>query len=300
MADEHREYEPHPIADWFPMMARQEFNNLCKDIERNGLVDPIVLLDGKILDGRNRYGACLKVKCEPTFKEFAGTDPAAYVLSKNAHRRMMHAGQRAMTACKMSNAGGRKRKKGSQKVSDEEAAALCGCGRRSVANARIILKSKNEPLIDKVWRGRKSLRNAIQELEDLQLMADSGKVPENVTDRLGNPIKSEAIAIEFARESIFTRALKRISEAEHEIEFLLQDVFQTWISKQQVFIDLTNAKNAINEGRPYAVCPECKGRHCGSCRDRGWMPQRHYKLWMQANGENYESEREGEEGPEQA
>ena len=48
----------HPIANLFPLMSAEEFDNLRNDIEANGLHEPIWLHpDGSIIDGRNRYMA---------------------------------------------------------------------------------------------------------------------------------------------------------------------------------------------------------------------------------------------------
>jgi predicted DNA-binding transcriptional regulator AlpA len=51
--------EAHPLADIFPMLDQKEptFIALVEDIKANGLHEPVTLLDGKILDGRNRYEA---------------------------------------------------------------------------------------------------------------------------------------------------------------------------------------------------------------------------------------------------
>ncbi len=41
----------HPAAEIFPTMSTEQFNELVKDIKANGLYDPIILCDGKVLDG---------------------------------------------------------------------------------------------------------------------------------------------------------------------------------------------------------------------------------------------------------
>jgi len=88
--------KPHPLADLFPRMSREDFAQLSEDINANGLRDPIITLDGLILDGRHRYHACLENEMEPSFIEFTGDNPVAFVLSKNIHRRHLSASQRAV------------------------------------------------------------------------------------------------------------------------------------------------------------------------------------------------------------
>ena len=88
-------YELHPLCTLFPRLDADDFSALVEDIRANGLREPITLHDGMILDGGNRYRACLEAGVEPTFQNFAGDHIASYVLSANLHRRHLSAGQRA-------------------------------------------------------------------------------------------------------------------------------------------------------------------------------------------------------------
>ncbi len=83
---EQQTHEFHPAADLFPMMATDRFGELKDDIATQGLHESIVLCDGKILDGRNRYKACIEVGVEPRFRTYEG-DPYAFVWSTNGARR---------------------------------------------------------------------------------------------------------------------------------------------------------------------------------------------------------------------
>jgi N6-adenosine-specific RNA methylase IME4 len=75
---------------------------LSDDIKQHGLREPIVLLDGLVLDGRNRQEACRLADVEPAFVEYDGTgDPAVWVVSKNLHRRHLTESQRAMIGAKL-------------------------------------------------------------------------------------------------------------------------------------------------------------------------------------------------------
>jgi hypothetical protein len=77
----------HPLADIFPLMMGAEFDELVTSIKLNGLREPIVLFEDKILDGRNRARASAAAGVEPRFTPFAGGDPTAFVIDKNIRRR---------------------------------------------------------------------------------------------------------------------------------------------------------------------------------------------------------------------
>lgn len=86
--------EFHPVAAVFPMMDDERFAELVKDIRARGLLTPIQLYEEKILDGRNRYRACLEADVEPTFVEVTDCNPYDRVWSLNGARRDLTDAQR--------------------------------------------------------------------------------------------------------------------------------------------------------------------------------------------------------------
>ncbi|MBT3377469.1 MAG: hypothetical protein HN742_34675 [Lentisphaerae bacterium] len=92
--------EPHPLADLLPRMSKNEFTELKESIEVDELQNPIVLFQGKILDGRNRHDACERAGKPLAFLEFVGTEQQAltYVLSSNQFRRKLSTSQCAVVA----------------------------------------------------------------------------------------------------------------------------------------------------------------------------------------------------------
>jgi len=85
----------HEAADAYPLLQGEDFKNFTAGIKENGQRDAIVLLavpheDPVILDGRNRYLACLAAGIEPRFRLFDKAtegDPVAFVKSMNNDRR---------------------------------------------------------------------------------------------------------------------------------------------------------------------------------------------------------------------
>lgn len=85
----------HPAADAWPMMDDDRYGELRSDIEINGQREPITLCDGMILDGRNRYRACVELSIEPITRDYKG-DPWAFAWSLNGARRDLEATVRAL------------------------------------------------------------------------------------------------------------------------------------------------------------------------------------------------------------
>ena len=90
----------HEVASIFPLIEGEEFQRLVDDIRANGLVEPIwVHPDGSIIDGRNRYRACVKTGVEPHTRQWNGSGSLIlFVLSLNLHRRHLNPSQRACLA----------------------------------------------------------------------------------------------------------------------------------------------------------------------------------------------------------
>lgn len=79
----------HEAAEIFPLMTQTELDALATSIQERGLLRPIVLQDGKILDGRARYLACQMTGVEPRFRKInlTGFSPYEYVIRRNLEAR---------------------------------------------------------------------------------------------------------------------------------------------------------------------------------------------------------------------
>lgn len=89
------EFELHPLCTLFPRLSGYEFECLKLDIQENGQREPIIIHEGMILDGGNRYRACIDLGIEPQTMRFGGDNIATYVLSVNLHRRHLSEQQQA-------------------------------------------------------------------------------------------------------------------------------------------------------------------------------------------------------------
>lgn len=162
-------YDLHPLCTFFPRLEGAEFAALCDDIRINGQREPIVLHDGMVLDGGNRYRACIEAGIEPRCVEFAGGDAVAFVLSANLHRRHLSAGQHAAIVASVTNWAtaqpAYRPKAGNvaplQTVADR--AALSGVSERTQKTADKIAKA-NPELAKSVGQGKTTLAKAAAQI----------------------------------------------------------------------------------------------------------------------------------------
>lgn len=73
--------EFHQYANLFPMMGGRELEEFQWDIRQNGVREPVILFEGKILDGRNRYKAATALGKEVRFEQYQGDDALAFAIS---------------------------------------------------------------------------------------------------------------------------------------------------------------------------------------------------------------------------
>lgn len=126
----------HPIANVWPMMQDEQLKELAADIKKNGLLQPIWLYKGAILDGRNRWAACEIAGVIPRTNEYTGDEPTAFAVSLNDKRRHMTKAVLAAVAVELlpyfeEDAKKRQVQSGGDKVSQE---------------ARAVKKKNPEPL----------------------------------------------------------------------------------------------------------------------------------------------------------
>jgi hypothetical protein len=80
-------YPIHPICDLFPCMNEEDQASLRDDVAANGLLEPILLYQGQVLDGKLRFQACLDAGVEPRFREYDGDNPLELACGRNVTRK---------------------------------------------------------------------------------------------------------------------------------------------------------------------------------------------------------------------
>lgn len=165
-----KKYEIHELATTFPMAAKARINTLAASIKAQGQQEKAILLDDKILDGRNRYAACeiagVELRTE-TFIEYLtrtnqalDKDPLDVIIALNLERRHLSDSQRSLIAGKYATAKrGGARRAGANETSIDAAAKKLNVRSGSVKRAKTVLR-----------KGAKAIR----------IMAEEGQLPVSV------------------------------------------------------------------------------------------------------------------------
>jgi len=161
----------HPLAEIFPLIEGAEFDELVSSIKESGQREPIILLEGAILDGRNRYRACQVAQVEPITKIFNGADPVRFVVDINVRRRHLNESQRAMIAARLADMSvGRPcstREIGEISpipVSATTAAEMMNVSRHTVQNAKTVLAEGTPQEIHSVQEGKAAVSTIARQI----------------------------------------------------------------------------------------------------------------------------------------
>jgi ParB-like chromosome segregation protein Spo0J len=162
-------YEFHALADLFPLVEGAAFEELVADIEEHGLADKIVLHDGKILDGRNRYRAMVQLGFDDHVvrrhsEQFTGTDPLAFVISKNLKRRHLNDDQRRMVGAKIANlrVGANQHTAECGTLTRAKAAELLNTDAAGIERARTVIRTAEPEIQNAVEQGKLTVNLAAQ------------------------------------------------------------------------------------------------------------------------------------------
>jgi len=178
--------EAHPAALILPRMNTEEFAELVYSMRRQGYdsTKPIILHEGKILDGCSRYLAAAEAGVKPVFAEWepvADDTQVLFVLRSNLTRRHLTQSQKAFVALEadeMLAESARSRQGQRNDLADiaekfpqsergrarDQAADLVGVNPHYVTDAKKIQEASPQ-LAEEVWRGQLSIPAARRKLK---------------------------------------------------------------------------------------------------------------------------------------
>ena len=194
------DYPIGELARVFPPLAADDFEKLVESISQDGLLEPIIVWRGEVIDGYHRYQACAQAGVERRYVELPDdTDPVRHVIARNDMRRHLNTSQRAVIAHKLSEwsmPGGRRElyPRTGRKAHESRYSRFCG-------NATVVNQQEAAKLLqvstDSVHRARKVLRPESPATPELKQVVEQGVV--TVTDAaaiVNKPAEVQQEAIE--------------------------------------------------------------------------------------------------------
>ena len=201
--------EFHPIANCFPLIEGREFEELVADVAAHGVHEPVILHEGMILDGRNRYRATQMAGVDCPMVHYEGDDPVGFVVSLNLRRRHLSEGQRAWVAAQIANLGKGRPSEENPPIgglSQPEAATMMNVSERAVQRATVVRDHGVPELQAKVASGAVAPSTA----------ADVARLPE--PEQRIIVAKGEREILEAAKKIRADRAEERRTERVQRIE----------------------------------------------------------------------------------
>lgn len=293
-----QKFEFHPFSDDYPLMPMPEIARMTERMERDGYDPrfPIVLFCGKILDGRNRYIACVDADVLPLLVEFPGTEDEAREFVQTANEERRHLAAEWLAARRAERvervAASRVDGKSLRTIAEEEGVSQSQV-RRDIEESLDLGAPPGAPESrENRWNGRKDLPGPeaavlcdrcqrVGARADCPACAEARKakpkpkkkvpaargdikdktgavVPNHCRDAFADPSLPELIAELEQVEAMFnTHAwLSRAGKLTDHYGFILIEKFNSHAFES--LSELQLAIEALKAGVPYAVCPKCK------------------------------------------
>lgn len=218
----------HPLAELFPLMQGEDFAELVEAIRAHGQREPIVIYQSKVLDGRNRYRACLEIGLDPRLRPFQPDkegDPLDYVVDLNLPRRHLNESQRAMAAADMKRLrqGARTdlspQGEKSEAKSQAERAARMGASKRSVERAEIVTNRAAPQVAAAVRQGILPVKTAALMAESMTRAAQLSLIETVPAEKLAT--RARVVAKQASRAGREKRAASAIPDGKFGV--ILED-----------------------------------------------------------------------------
>lgn len=284
-----KELQIHPYANIFPAFSTSDDDALSKSIAEHGQIHPIIIFEGKILDGRHRYKACRKAGVKTKWIVFSGTAEQAlnFVATVNLDRRHLSESQRAMAAAKLAearlNLSSRKddsianlQKPETQTEERKKAADEFNISHRSVETASKVLEEAPAKVVKKVETGEISLNAAANEVKAKE------KAKEPVVDVFGKPIPDPLHKM-WSRRGEILELMKGVASLMNKITEARKadDELFAGTEFSDAAVDLSQAHTHLRAAQYWCLCPYCQGRareKCTFCKKRGFVSKDKYEL----------------------
>jgi hypothetical protein len=312
-----KQFRRHPLSEIFPDMSEVEFEMILTDMREHGYdqKQQVIMFEGKVIDGWNRFRAAIMTDRTPTFDEYKGTDPLGFVIRRNLRRRHLSESQRAMVAANLATGkrGGTHSPNlgNGPEISTVKAGEMLNVSHGSVDNAKTVLKNGTPELKQAVMDGiaavsdaakiakepPKKQRAAIRKKKSgksptlTSAVSDADESKKELKDEEGHPVPDSCYQA-FANLEKFKELISWAMQGQKMIDELSrlpggEDLKHhlTPTGDAEKTINKSNHLNLLKADikgcSPYAVCPDCKAsgkKQCRPCVGTGWVTKEVWKF----------------------
>lgn len=248
------QYQFHPLTRMFPTIRDSNVDEIGHSIKKYGLLVPIVLFEGKILDGRHRYMACKKLNIEPRFVTYTKMQAKDYVIATKLHREHMDRGEKKAHLIRLVA------EQANAQMTNTEVADIADVSLNTVKREKRKKRAKPPHLAPFIGGESKNL----------------------VVDDDGYPVPEPAMEF-WSRKPEALNVLNQIKACKGQVKKLnASDPMWREVNINGVTGDLENAINRFKGAVPSHVCAHCDGKKpngCEACKGRGIVSD---FFWRQA------------------
>ena len=207
--------EPHPISKRWRPFTDEEFAPFLDDVARHGVIVPVVIYEGMILDGVHRATAAELAGMSCPTVPYTGAQPERFAAAMNDRRRQQQAGELALEAAglvttSVAGGGDQRPEHRVEAVTVEQAAASKGLSRTTVSEARTVVRCADPELIEAVRSGETSISDGARRARAAIRARDAGadKVAERVLRGDMAPRQAESLAARYERYGQYSDGLR--------------------------------------------------------------------------------------------
>ena len=280
-------YPVHPACKIFPDASPEDYANMRESIRSRGLAVEIELLDGQIIDGKNRDRICRELGIEARYidVELATMDAYDYSAILNRDRRHLTQCQKIIIAGHIKvhrdkiNSNGQD----NELAPTAHAAKIMGVSERAVSEAAKVVVKGCQTLVKKVESGEISLPKAVQivektktkwQQEDVLAREEKRKSKREVDNETADTteVLDEAeLAVEDRMEKwnasveSFARTISKLCDSIPEGEHM------TSYSSETIKSYLKGAAGTARATKAYRLCDKCNADGCKACSKTGFL-----------------------------
>lgn len=290
----------HRLAGLMPDMSGGDYDELKTSVQKMGFLNPIFLLDGKLLDGRHRWRVAqeLGVSAPAVHVTLTKEEAVEFVRGQGLARRNLSKSQRAMVALELMKSlkvkAGERKKSGKKADESEKGSAAAAAGEAVGVSASYIkyahsIVEKYPEIADRVMKGELNISQAKKEIDIIEAEKERDSV--ELVDDLQNPVPDELRDLWWER-SVIDEVCANITRVAKQAKAVAStETYATGVGAaipvDDVARKVREMRRLVSDSKPSVVVTDeiaAKLSVPKDLRKRGWLSVAEYRTLSSAAG----------------